>query len=95
MATLADTFTFLIVGIGAVAVSTEPRAFHFSLWVMAFCLVGRAACILLCGGLANGLKAMIGRGRRTEVQEWLLLSWKHLFMTPGIYSKHLGRSMNH
>ena len=40
MATLADTFTFLIVGIGAVAVSTEPRAFHFSLWVMLFCLAG-------------------------------------------------------
>jgi hypothetical protein len=40
MATLADTFTFLIVGIGAIAASVEPRAFHFSLWIMIFCLAG-------------------------------------------------------
>ncbi|CAK9053868.1 unnamed protein product [Durusdinium trenchii] len=81
MATLADTFTFMIVGIGAVAVSTEPRAFHFSLWVMLFCLVGRAACILFCGGLANLLKVAIGRMKRqTDESEWLLLSGRHLFM---------------
>jgi len=80
MATLADTFTFLIVGIGAVAVSTEPRAFHFSLWVMLFCLAGRAACIMVCGLIANGSKVCIGKSRKTEVSEWLLLSWRHLFM---------------
>ena len=42
MATLADTFTFLIVGIGAIAASVEPKAFHFSLWLMIFCLAGVA-----------------------------------------------------
>lgn len=80
MATLADTFTFLIVGIGGIAASVEPRAFHFSLWIMIFCLAGRAACIVVCGAMTNGIKICVGKSRKTEASEWLLLSWKHLLM---------------
>ncbi|CAE7551588.1 Slc9a8 [Symbiodinium natans] len=80
MATLADTFTFLIVGVGAVAVTQERSSFKFSLWVMLFCIVGRMAAVIPCGGIVNAAKTAIGRHNKAPRQDWFLLSWQHLFM---------------
>ncbi|CAE7838953.1 Slc9a8 [Symbiodinium sp. CCMP2592] len=80
MATLADTFTFLIVGVGAVAVCGERASWKFSLWVMLFCIIGRIAAVLPCGGIVNATKTAIGRHNKAPRADWFLLSWKHLFM---------------
>jgi len=80
IATLADTFTFLVVGVGAVAVIKEHSSMVFSLWLMLFCIVGRAAAVVPCGLLVNSVKAAVGKNNKAPKADWFLLSWKHLFM---------------
>ncbi|CAE7564401.1 Slc9a8, partial [Symbiodinium pilosum] len=80
MATLADTFTFLVVGVGAVAAVHERSRAKFSLWVMLFCIVGRVAAVIPCGGIVNASKAAIGRHNKAPREDWFMLSWQHLFM---------------
>jgi len=78
LATLADTGIFLLVGVDFIA--ANGPSFHFSLWVMLFCLVGRAAAVFPCGLAVNLWKSVHGRSQELPSEQWFLLSWRHLFM---------------
>mmetsp|Transcript_14888 Transcript_14888/g.32155 ORF Transcript_14888/g.32155 Transcript_14888/m.32155 type:complete len:648 (-) Transcript_14888:42-1985(-) len=76
MASLADMFVFLFVGIAVVYV--QVNGLTFGLWVLLFCMVGRLIGTVPLGILTNFLKNWALRKRPAEKRH--LLSWRHIFM---------------
>mmetsp|Transcript_59425 Transcript_59425/g.96125 ORF Transcript_59425/g.96125 Transcript_59425/m.96125 type:complete len:508 (+) Transcript_59425:1-1524(+) len=77
-ATLADTGVFLLVGVDVIA--TNGPSLRFSLWVMLFCITGRAVAVFPLGLLVNLGKSLHGRSQGQPRDRWFLLSWQHLLM---------------
>eukprot|EP00933_Yihiella_yeosuensis_P023635 TRINITY_DN18399_c0_g2_i1.p1 TRINITY_DN18399_c0_g2~~TRINITY_DN18399_c0_g2_i1.p1 ORF type:complete len:670 (+),score=90.87 TRINITY_DN18399_c0_g2_i1:46-2010(+) len=78
LATLADTCVFLLVGVDAIAISGS--SWKFSIWVMLFLLIGRAAAVSLCGLICNLIKTAHGKAQGEPQCRWFLLTWRHFFM---------------
>jgi len=77
-ATMADTGIFLLVGVQVLAANS--LSLTLSCWVIAFCLLGRFAAVLLCGLAVNVWKSREGHGMKLPKEQWHLLSTRHLFM---------------
>ena len=78
MASMADTAIFLLVGI--CAVDLGPRGCIFGLWVMLFCLCGRATAVFPIGALTNFIKERKGKALGKPPEAWNLLPPKSVFM---------------
>lgn len=76
MASLADMTVFLFVGI-AIAFSTY-EGLLLGLWIMLFCLVGRALATFPLAIGCNLIKAQAGKGLPKEKQ--LMITPRHMFM---------------
>jgi len=75
---LADCAVFLLVGVSVVQLTTKGWA--FGLWVMLFCLIGRACSTVPIAVLVNGLKAGRGTAMGVPREGWNLLTPQHVFM---------------
>jgi sodium/hydrogen exchanger 8 len=78
VAQLADSAVFLLVGVSVTQLTL--KGWYFGLWVMLFCLIGRACATLPIAGFVNSLKAARGMLEGTEKEGCHLLSRSHIFM---------------
>eukprot|EP00927_Polykrikos_kofoidii_P018198 TRINITY_DN18390_c0_g1_i1.p1 TRINITY_DN18390_c0_g1~~TRINITY_DN18390_c0_g1_i1.p1 ORF type:complete len:701 (-),score=118.49 TRINITY_DN18390_c0_g1_i1:171-2273(-) len=76
MATLADTAVFLFVGVSVVFVN--DFGLTFAVYLMPFCLIGRAAAIFPLGLLVNFIKGLVAR--RLPAEQKLVLTPRHMVM---------------
>eukprot|EP00928_Gymnodinium_smaydae_P054237 TRINITY_DN38049_c0_g1_i1.p1 TRINITY_DN38049_c0_g1~~TRINITY_DN38049_c0_g1_i1.p1 ORF type:complete len:588 (+),score=135.69 TRINITY_DN38049_c0_g1_i1:64-1827(+) len=74
-ATIADMGVFFLVGVDLILLN--GTSLKFSLWVMLFCLIGRAVSTTFCGLVVNGTKRACSQNAEKTP---LMLSRKHLFM---------------
>lgn len=78
LATLADTAVCLLIGVSVVQLTT--KGWYFGLWVMLFCLVGRAFAVFPVALVVNWCKQMMGKANGVPEEGWNLLTPQHMFM---------------
>jgi len=76
LSTFADAGVFLLVGFSVMQL--DSNGWNFGLWVMLFCLIGRAASVYPVGFTVNALKTAVGMASGTDPAN--LLTHSHMFM---------------
>jgi len=78
LAMLADAAVCLLIGVSVVQLTS--KGWYFGLWVMLFCLVGRAAAVFPVALVVNYTKTVVGRASGVPEEGWNLLTPQHMFM---------------